>query len=59
LVFRHTTGRSNESLDSSGTLPSSEQHSTIHHYPPSSLPTYYGDESDEGLVKNKIKKFFF
>lgn len=40
-------GRSNESLNSSGDLTSS----TVQNY--NSLPTqvYYGDESDEGLVK--------
>jgi hypothetical protein len=48
------TRRSDESLDSSGDNPSSDQRSTIHHYPQRSVHTYYGDESDEGLVKNII-----
>jgi hypothetical protein len=51
FIFRPITGRSNESLDSSGDIPSSEQRSTIHHYPQRLVHTYYGDESDEGLVK--------
>ena len=53
LIFifsRRLTGQSNESLDSSGDVPSSEQRATIHHYPPRSIHPYYGDESDEGLV---------
>ena len=45
-----TTGRSNESLNSSGDNPSSEHRSTM---PSRSLHTYYGDESDEGLVNIK------
>lgn len=50
LTFRRITGRSNESLESSGDNPSSERRSTVHNYPQRSLHPYYGDESDEGLV---------
>ena len=32
-------------------MPSSEQRSTIQDYPTRSVHTYYGDESDEGLVE--------
>jgi len=51
ISSRHATGRSDESLNSSGDMPSSEQRSTIQHYPPGPINTYYGDESDEGLVR--------
>ncbi|CAF1662431.1 unnamed protein product [Adineta ricciae] len=49
LINRHGTRQSNESLESSGDMPSSEQRCAIPHYPTRSVPTYYGDESDEGL----------
>jgi len=49
--FRRPTGRSNESLNSSSEMPSYEQRTTVSTYPARSLQTYYGDESDEGLVK--------
>ncbi|UJR37223.1 hypothetical protein I4U23_029932 [Adineta vaga] len=49
LINRHGTARSNESLDSSGDMPSSEPRSAVPHYPVRSVHTYYGDESDEGL----------
>lgn len=52
-MFRPITGRSNESLNSSNDIPSSEQRATVHHYPSRTIHTYYGDESDEGLVKTK------
>jgi len=44
-----TKGRSSESLNSSGDIPSPEQRSAKRLYPPRSLHAYYGDESDEGL----------
>ncbi|CAF2070223.1 unnamed protein product [Rotaria magnacalcarata] len=45
---RMATGRSNESLDSSGDIPTSDQRST-RHYPLRPIHSYFGDESDEGL----------
>ncbi len=38
-------------------MPSSEQRSTIQHYPPGPINTYYGDESDEGLVRLVFFKY--
>ncbi|CAF0736235.1 unnamed protein product [Rotaria sordida] len=49
VINRHINVRSDESLDSSGDIPTSEQRSTIHHYPTRSIHAYFGDESDEGL----------
>jgi len=45
-------------------MPSSEQRSTVQHYPPGPINTFYGDESDEGLVRlvcflNPTKEIYF